>query len=329
MLCTMVLMPRKKKVGSVPVYLNVYDLTPINGYAYWFGLGIYHSGVQVHGVEYGFGAHEHSATGIFEVEPRQCPGFTFRKSILIGRTDLGPKDVRSFMEKLATDYSGNTYHLITKNCNHFCNDVCIQLTGKPIPSWVNRLARLDKEEVASGISFHPPFPLRHLTKPVTVQALSNAMVGLPNLQGQPCKSSSLPVGTNNSLAYSYQDCHGRHSFSRFLQLERCLELELVGNFILVRFHCDNVNALGFLCNCVLPAELNETRVRQVRSEGKLQPVEKKLRSQPSKFVPSSKPLPPSLKSCPPGPAMSSRQRRCIPSSSLIHSSSTSTLSLKL
>lgn len=32
--------------GSVPVYLNVYDLTPINGYAYWFGLGVYHSGVQ-------------------------------------------------------------------------------------------------------------------------------------------------------------------------------------------------------------------------------------------------------------------------------------------
>ncbi|MBA0747759.1 hypothetical protein Gogos_004645 [Gossypium gossypioides] len=301
----MVLMPRKEKVGSVPVYLNVYDLTPINGYAYWFGLGIYHSGVQVHGVEYGFGAHEHSATGIFEVKPRQCPGFTFRKSILIGRTDLGPKDVRSFMEKLATDYSGNTYHLITKNCNHFCNDVCIQLTGKPIPSWVNRLARLGR----SGISFHPPFPPRHLTKPVTVQALSNAMVGLPNLKGQPCKSSSLPVGTNNSLAYS--------------------ELELVGNFMLVRIHCDNLNALGFLCNCVLPAELNETRVRQVRSEGKLQPVEKKLRSQSSKFVPSSKPLPPSLKSCAPGPAMSSRQRRCIPSSSLIHTSSTSTLSLKL
>ncbi|KAK6237034.1 PPPDE peptidase domain - like 6 [Theobroma cacao] len=230
MLCRMVLMPRKKKVGSVPVYLNVYDLTPINGYAYWFGLGIYHSGVQVHGVEYGFGAHEHSTTGIFEVEPRQCPGFTFRKSILIGRTDLGPKDVRAFMEKLAREYSGNTYHLITKNCNHFCNDVCIQLTGKPIPRWVNRLARL-----------------------------------------------------------------------------------------------------GFLCNCVLPAGLNETKVRQVRTEGKVQEVaKKKLRSQSSRFLSSSNPLPPSLTSCPPGSAMSSRQRRCIPSSSsLIHTSSTSSLSLKL
>jgi len=34
--------------GNVPVYLNVYDLTPINGYAYWLGLGVYHSGVEGH-----------------------------------------------------------------------------------------------------------------------------------------------------------------------------------------------------------------------------------------------------------------------------------------
>ncbi|MBA0598684.1 deSI-like protein At4g17486 [Gossypium raimondii] len=234
MLCRMVLMPRKKKVGSVPVYLNVYDLTAINGYAYWFGLGIYHSGVQVHGVEYGFGAHEHSTTGIFEVEPKQCPGFTFRKSILIGRTDLGPKDVRAFMEKLAKEYSGNSYHLITKNCNHFCNDVCIQLVGKPIPRWVNRLARL-----------------------------------------------------------------------------------------------------GFLCNCVLPAGLNETKVRQVRSESIGQEVEKKkLRSHSNRYIPSSTtPLPPSL-TCPPDSTTTTtgRQKRRLRSSSqssLIHTSSTSSLSLKV
>ncbi|KAG7020410.1 DeSI-like protein [Cucurbita argyrosperma subsp. argyrosperma] len=142
MLCRIVTVSSKKKTGAVPVYLNVYDLTPINGYAYWFGLGVYHSGVQVHGVEYAFGAHEHSTTGIFEVEPKQCPGFTYRKSILIGRTNLSPREIRSFMEKLAEEYSGNTYHLIMRNCNHFCNDVCLRLTGKPIPRWVNRLARL-------------------------------------------------------------------------------------------------------------------------------------------------------------------------------------------
>ncbi|KAL5558201.1 hypothetical protein UlMin_034412 [Ulmus minor] len=224
MLCRMVLVQRKKKVGKVPVYLNVYDLTPMNGYAYWLGLGVYHSGVQVHGIEYAFGAHDHSTTGIFEVEPKMCPGFTFRKSILIGRTDLGPKEVRAFMEKLAEEYSGNTYHLITKNCNHFCNDVCVRLTGKPIPRWVNRLARL-----------------------------------------------------------------------------------------------------GLFCNCVLPAGLNETKVRQVRSEGICEGDKKKLRSHSSKFPSSSR----SVSSSASGSlSRSSRQRRYIPPS-LIHSSSTSALPLKL
>ncbi|XP_020872819.1 deSI-like protein At4g17486 [Arabidopsis lyrata subsp. lyrata] len=142
MFCRNVSVRRKKKSGSVPVYLNVYDLTPMNVYGYWLGIGIYHSGLEVHGVEYGYGAHEHSSSGIFEVEPKKCPGFTFRKSILVGETEMRAKEVRTFMEKLSEEYQGNKYHLITRNCNHFCNHVCLKLTQNSIPSWVNRLARL-------------------------------------------------------------------------------------------------------------------------------------------------------------------------------------------
>ncbi|KAI4311634.1 hypothetical protein MLD38_036515 [Melastoma candidum] len=28
------------------LYLNVYDLTPLNDYLYWIGLGIFHSGIE-------------------------------------------------------------------------------------------------------------------------------------------------------------------------------------------------------------------------------------------------------------------------------------------
>ncbi|KAB2611082.1 deSI-like protein [Pyrus ussuriensis x Pyrus communis] len=128
--------------GKAPVYLNVYDLTPMNGYVYWAGFGIFHSGVEVHGVEYTFRAHDYPASGVFEVEPRQCPGFKFRKSILIGTTCLDPTQVREFMERQSLSYNGDTYHLIVKNCNHFCRDICRKLTGKSIPKWVNRLARI-------------------------------------------------------------------------------------------------------------------------------------------------------------------------------------------
>nr|KJB25514.1 hypothetical protein B456_004G195500 [Gossypium raimondii] len=124
------------------LYLNVYDLTPINNYLYWFGIGIFHSGIEVHGLEYGFGAHEYPTSGVFEVEPRSCPGFIFRRSILLGSTNLSRSEFRSLMEQLSQKYHGDTYHLIAKNCNHFTNEVCMQLTGKPIPGWVNRLAQL-------------------------------------------------------------------------------------------------------------------------------------------------------------------------------------------
>ncbi|KAF8393072.1 hypothetical protein HHK36_021313 [Tetracentron sinense] len=212
---------RKRKTGSTPVHLNVYDLTPINGYAYWLGLGVYHSGVQVHGVEYAFGAHEYTTTGIFEGEPKQCPGFTFRKSILIGSTDLGPKEVRALIEKLAAEYTGNKYNLITKNCNHFCNDACLRLTGKPIPRWVNRLARI-----------------------------------------------------------------------------------------------------GFLCNCVLPAGLNETKIRQQRTEDKVYEGEKKkLRSHSSSRLISSYSSPSS------SAVRSSRHKRSVPSSSSLILASEPTLKM--
>ncbi|KAK1303736.1 DeSI-like protein [Acorus calamus] len=124
------------------LYLNVYDLTPINDYLYWFGFGIFHSGIEVHGMEYAFGFHEFPTSGVFEVEPKSCPGFTYRRSVWLGTTDMSRADFQLFMEQLAGKYHGDMYHLIAKNCNHFTDDVSMLLTGKPIPGWVNRLARL-------------------------------------------------------------------------------------------------------------------------------------------------------------------------------------------
>jgi deubiquitinase DESI2 len=32
--------------SSTAVYLNIYDISPLNHYLYWFGLGIFHSGIE-------------------------------------------------------------------------------------------------------------------------------------------------------------------------------------------------------------------------------------------------------------------------------------------
>lgn len=108
--------------------------------------------LTVYGAEYAFGAHDFPTSGVFEVEPRQCPGFKFRKAIFMGTTSLEPSEVREFMEQQSRNYYGDTYHLIVKNCNHFCDDISYKLTGKRIPKWVNRLARIGMKILS--LKFH-------------------------------------------------------------------------------------------------------------------------------------------------------------------------------
>ncbi|KAG0496848.1 hypothetical protein HPP92_001364 [Vanilla planifolia] len=93
-------------------------------------------------MEYGFGAHEYPSSGVFEVEPRNCPGFVYRRTVWLGTTNMSPAEFHLFIEQLSEEYRGDSYHLIAKNCNHFTNDVSMKITGKPVPGWVNRLANL-------------------------------------------------------------------------------------------------------------------------------------------------------------------------------------------
>lgn len=118
------------------ILVLLYFLTFCNSFSQFYEIA--------HGLEYGFGAHEYPTSGVFEVEPRGCPGFIFRRAIHLGSTDMSRSEFRSFMEHLSSDYHGDTYNLISKNCNHFTDEVCQRLTGKAIPGWVNRLARLGK-----------------------------------------------------------------------------------------------------------------------------------------------------------------------------------------
>uniref|UniRef100_A0A0D9XYK0 PPPDE domain-containing protein n=1 Tax=Leersia perrieri TaxID=77586 RepID=A0A0D9XYK0_9ORYZ len=60
----------------------------------------------------------------------------------MGTICLDPLQVREFIEIHSVNYNGDAYHLIGKNCNHFCEDICKKLTGSSIPKWVNRLARM-------------------------------------------------------------------------------------------------------------------------------------------------------------------------------------------
>ena len=51
------------------VYLNVYNLVSCNGCLSTCGIPITHSSVEVYGIEFAFGGHPASSTGVFETKP--------------------------------------------------------------------------------------------------------------------------------------------------------------------------------------------------------------------------------------------------------------------
>lgn len=137
--------------GGPAVVLNVYDITTpddpafiprLNSTLYHIGVGLYHSGIEVYGVEYAFGGHYDDLSGIFGSQPRRAEGVVYRCSIPLGETAHSEDAVGSIISDLGgTTFQGNSYSLIGNNCNHFAAAFARELgSAKPVPAWVNRIA---------------------------------------------------------------------------------------------------------------------------------------------------------------------------------------------
>jgi len=132
------------RTGPLTVCINVYDLNETekyNKYTYYLGIGVFHSGVVIGEQEYSYGAHGEESTGIFWVEPGDAPSCKFRTRVELGQAIISENQVKAIITDLGRKYTGASYHILTRNCNHFTTEFC-QRIGLEVPSWVNRLAHV-------------------------------------------------------------------------------------------------------------------------------------------------------------------------------------------
>ncbi|RDX71102.1 DeSI-like protein [Mucuna pruriens] len=102
--------------------------------------GIFHSAVQVYGDdEWSFGFCE-QGTGVFSCPSGKNPMYTFRESIDLGKTNFSIFKVNQILRELSREWPGSSYDLLSKNCNHFCDEFCERLGVPKLPGWVNRFA---------------------------------------------------------------------------------------------------------------------------------------------------------------------------------------------
>ena len=100
--------------------------------------GAYHTGIEVHGREWSFGATTDEC-GIFACKPMKCRPHTFRESISLGTTTRSEVAVFNALLQLAPFWWGPTYDLLRKNCNSFCIVFAGVLGADPLPEWIHSL----------------------------------------------------------------------------------------------------------------------------------------------------------------------------------------------
>ncbi|KAK7283615.1 hypothetical protein RIF29_13254 [Crotalaria pallida] len=102
--------------------------------------GIFHSAVQVYGDdEWSFGFCE-QGTGVFSCPSGKNPMYTYRESLILGKTNFSIFKVNQILRELSREWPGSSYDLLSRNCNHFCDEFCERLGVPKLPGWVNRFA---------------------------------------------------------------------------------------------------------------------------------------------------------------------------------------------
>lgn len=86
----------REHLPSSTVLLNVYDIVPYNDVLVPWGMGVHHTGIEVHGMEIAFGRCVRGS-GVFECQPKRCPGHKFREQLVLGTTPYSQGDVEQYL----------------------------------------------------------------------------------------------------------------------------------------------------------------------------------------------------------------------------------------
>ena len=82
-------------------------------------------------------------SGVYWTKPlTEPPGGTFKCDLLQGFTFRSEHEIETIIKDVSAEFLGQSYNLLTYNCNHFTSHLCEKLVGKPAPSWLNRAANI-------------------------------------------------------------------------------------------------------------------------------------------------------------------------------------------
>ena len=131
-----------------PVFLNIYDLNCVNYLLEIFGLGIYHSTIEVHSKEYCFGPTTEDEPGFFINEPGELLSkLNLKEKRYLGNTLYNEKELIKLLSLESPYWMGRTYDPFVKNCNHFSyyiSKILVNEENLDFPIYINRICFFGK-----------------------------------------------------------------------------------------------------------------------------------------------------------------------------------------
>lgn len=82
--------------------------------------------------EWSFG-YSGSGSGVFSCAHKGNPSYSYRETISLGQTSLSRLKVTQVLFELGREWPGNSYDLLSRNCNHFCDAFCERLGVRRLP----------------------------------------------------------------------------------------------------------------------------------------------------------------------------------------------------
>lgn len=124
---------------GIPVYLNVYSISGVNYFFQTFGLGIFHTGVEVCDREYSFGSTDRDYSGVIAIRPGSL-GFELKEKLFLGNTLYSGDEIRYLGYLISYIWRGLTYDPFSKNCNNFTKFFaeCLVKHSVNYPNYINR-----------------------------------------------------------------------------------------------------------------------------------------------------------------------------------------------
>ena len=139
--------PKADSQQRKEVWLHVYDLGPVTGKLNEMvlrqaNLGAFHCGIEVLGDEWSFQCFydawdDPTISGVVQNKPTLHPKFPYCESLMLGHTPLSDDSIFFIVDMLKQQWPANSYHLISRNCVTFVEELARALQApEPFPSWV-------------------------------------------------------------------------------------------------------------------------------------------------------------------------------------------------